>query len=161
MPITIEQDKYLFIWGRHMKSTVIKKLFVSFVVGIYFILFNSFCFAGDKNGIQLKDQLELESPDTRYKKYSYQYYSSCSVYYDINRKLYFYLEDGSWKIFSALPRSLKRQLSDYVKIEMDTDKPYLDNEKHVKKFPPKNSKKPKKNMWSKLVFLLFYEHAPR
>ena len=137
------------------------KLFVGLALGFYFIFFNLPGFAGDSGAVQPKEHSGLERPETGCKKkYRYQYYPTCSVYYDIQRELYFYREDDNWKIFAKLPRNLVRQVGDYVNIETDSDKPYLDNDKHVKKFPPVTSRKPKKNMWSKLIFVLLYEHAP-
>jgi hypothetical protein len=145
-----------------MKDTLKNKWFVSFVIGFCLIVFNSIGFAVDSGGIQQKGHSGLESPATaRKQKYSYQYYPSNSVYYDIHRKLYFYLEDDNWKIFASLPSNLKRKLGDYVKIEMDNDKPYMDNDKHVKEFPPEDSRKTKRNMWSKLIFVLLYQHPSK
>jgi hypothetical protein len=145
-----------------MKDTLKNRWFVSFVIGFCLIVFNSIGFAGGSDGIQLKEHSGIGSPATANKqKYSYQYYPSSSVYYDIHRKLYFYLEDDNWKIFASLPSNLERKLGDYVKIEMDNDKPYMDNDKHAKKFPPENLRKTKKNMWSKLIFVLLYEHSSK
>jgi hypothetical protein len=177
-PIIKEQDKYLFKRGDYMKCTLKNRLFVSFVIGFCFIVFNSIGFAGDSGGIQHKEHLGLESPETANKhdkeflsnqsllkahrqKYSYRYYPSCSVYYDIHRRLYYYLEDDNWKISASLSSNLERKLSDYVKIEMNNDKPYLDNDKHVKQFPPEGSRKTKNNFWSKLIFVLLYEHPSK
>ncbi|HKJ30531.1 MAG TPA: hypothetical protein VKA34_01835 [Balneolales bacterium] len=145
-----------------MKYNLKKRLFVSFAIGFCFIVFNSIGFAGDSGGIQQKEHSELESPETASKQnYTYLYYPSCSVYYDIHRRLYFYLEDENWKISASLFSNLERKLGDYVKIEMDNDKPYIDNDKHVKKFPPEDLRKTKNNMWSKLIFVLLYEHSPK
>jgi len=145
-----------------MKDTLKNRLFVSFAIGFCIILFNSIGFAADSGGIQQKEHSELKSSETASKqKYSYRYYPSCSVYYDIDRKLYFYLEQDNWKIFASLPSNLARQLGDYVEIEMDHDKPYIDNDKHVKKFPPEESRKTKKNFLSKLIFFLLYEHPSK
>ena len=145
-----------------MKFTLKNRLFVSFAIGFFFIVFNSTGFADDSGVIQQKEHSGLESPETASKQnYSYRYYPSCSVYYDIHRRLYFYLEDENWKISASLFSNLERKLGDYVKIEMDNDKPYIDNDKHVKKFPPEDSRKTKNNMWSKLIFVLLYEHSPK
>ena len=155
-----------------MKSTLNNRLFVSFAIGFCFILFNSIGFAGDSGGIQQKEHSGLESRETASKdkkeslsnqfplkrhrqKYSYRYYPSCSVYYEIHSRLYYYLEGDTWKIFASLPRNLEKQLGDYVKIEMDTDKPYLENDKHAKEFSPEDSREKKNNMWSKLIFFYF------
>jgi hypothetical protein len=112
--------------------------------------------------MQIEGHLISENSETSTKqKYSHRYYPSCSVYYDIHKKLYYYPEDDNWKISAVLPGNLKGKLGDYVKIETDKGKPYIDNEKHVKKFPPQNSSKTRNNFWSKLVFVLFFEHSPR
>ena len=174
----IKQDKYLFKRGDYMKSALKTSLILSFTIGFCFILFNNLGFAGDNGIIQQKEHFALENPESSDKhrkeslsnlsplkenrqKYSYRYYPSCSVYYCINRKLYFYPKDGSWKIFAFLPRNLERQLGDYVKIEMDSDKPYLEYDKHVKEYPPEDSRKKKNNMWSKLILFLFYNRASK
>ena len=68
------------------------------------------------------------------KEYSYRYYPLCSVYYDTDRKLYYYLQDGCWKIFSYLPRNISRELDYYVKLNMDTDKPFIYFDNHIKFF---------------------------
>jgi hypothetical protein len=143
-----------------MKSTLKYRLVVSFAICFCFFLFSRTCYSGDKDAIQLEEYARQNGPETECKKYSYQYYPQCSVYFDIQRGLYFYREDDNWKIFSALPKNLERQLGDFVKIETDNDKPYLENELHVKKFPPDDSRTAKKKMWSKLAFLLLYKHAP-
>lgn len=82
-------------------------------------------------------------------KYQYRYYPSCSVYFDIGRRVYFYLEGENWRISAQLPNSLRVGLSDYVVFEMDTDRPYLDNENHRQKYPPGQLKKNKHAKWVK------------
>jgi len=82
-------------------------------------------------------------------KYSYRYYPSCYVYFDISRRCYFYLAGDGWKVSASLPVSLRAQLGDYVSIEMDTDRPYINFEEHKKKYPPGQLKKKKKEgKWS-------------
>ena len=159
-----------------MKFTLKNRWFVCFAVGFCFIVFNSIGLAGDTGGIQQKEHSELESPETASKqekeslsnqsllkghrqKYSYRYYPSCAVYYDIHRRLYYYHEDDNWKKSASLSRNLERKLGDYVKIEMDNDKPYIDHDKHAKKFPAEDSREKKNNTWSKLIFVLLYKHA--
>ena len=161
-----------------MKYTLKNRLFVSFAIGFCFIVFNSIGFAGDSGGIQQKKHSGLDSPETasqhekeslsnqslikgHRQKYSYRYYPSCSVYYDIHRRLYFYHEDDNWKIFAYLPSNFEGKLDDYVKIEMHNNKPYLENDKHVKEFPPEDTRKKKNNMWSKLILFLLYNQASK
>jgi hypothetical protein len=82
-------------------------------------------------------------------KHHYRYYPSCSVYYDSGRRIYFYIEGDNWEVGASLPSRLRLGLGDSVSIELDTDKPYIHHEDHVKKYPPgqmKNKKK-KKDKW--------------
>ena len=74
-------------------------------------------------------------------KYAYRYYPSAQVYYDVNRKAYFYLEGNSWRISVSLPTALRVQLGGYVTLEMDSDKPYLEFKEHKRRHPPGHLKK--------------------
>jgi hypothetical protein len=79
-------------------------------------------------------------------KYQYRYYPNCSVYYDYGRKIYFYIKGDHWEFGASLPSQLQISLGDSVDIELDTDKPYIYNAEHVKKYPPGQLKnKDKKN----------------
>jgi hypothetical protein len=86
-------------------------------------------------------------------KHKYRYYPSCSVYYDSDRRIYFYLKADNWEIGASLPTNIRLGLGDSVNIELDTDKPYIYHADHVEKYPPgqkkkKNKKKiKKKNKW--------------
>ena len=82
-------------------------------------------------------------------KYTYRYYPSCSVYYDMYRKLYFYLEGENWRLSASLPHAIQVRLGDHVSIEMDTDKPYTHYQEHKRKYPPGQLKKKAKhkNKW--------------
>ena len=157
-----------------MKPIIKIIFFLSFLFVFCFIVSNSTVSAGDFVDIQqekdssiqrteLANKLETKSSSNQVstKKYFYRYYPSCSVYYDAHKGLYYYLEDDDWMISTSLPSDLEEKLGDYVKIEMDSDRPYLDHDKHVKDFPPKDSVKTKKNFLSKLIFLLFYEQASK
>ena len=83
-------------------------------------------------------------------KYSYRYYPSCYVYFDISRKFYFYLAGDGWMVSASLPASMRVQLGDHVSIEMDTDRPYTKFKEHKKEYPPGQlkKKKKKKEKWS-------------
>ncbi len=157
-----------------MKPTLKIIYFLYFLFVYIFIVSNSTSFAGDNADVQQKKDLSIQSTELANRlgeksssnqvdeqKHFYRYYPSCSVYYDIHRGLYYYLEDDDWMISTSLPSDLEGKLGDYVKIELDSDKPYLDHDKHVKDYPPKDSGKTKKNFLSKLIFLLFYEQASR
>jgi hypothetical protein len=79
-------------------------------------------------------------------KYRYRYYPSSYVYYDIERKLYFYLVDGIWKSKAKLPPAFLPVPGYSVIIELETGKPYKYFKTHKKKYPwkkvkPKKSKK--------------------
>ena len=81
-------------------------------------------------------------------KYQYRYYPSCSVYYDTEREIYFYLSGENWQVSASLPSHLSVQLGSGVSIEMDTERPYVDYEAHKAKYPPGQQKK-KRDKWAR------------
>ena len=74
-------------------------------------------------------------------KYQYYYYPSARVYFDINRKVYFYLAGGRWIMNARLPENMVINLNEYIALELDTDRPYQYHEKHLQKYPPGQQKK--------------------
>jgi hypothetical protein len=133
---------------------LIKKLFITFLIGFFVFSFNGNVFAG--GGLSIKwgkgsDSHQPKSAKNHKKggppahapaygyraKHQYRYYPSSSVYYDTGRGLYFYLKGEHWEVGASLPNSLRMGLGDSVSIELDTDKPYNHYKEHVKKYPPK------------------------
>ena len=57
-------------------------------------------------------------------KYKYRYYPDHRVYYEGSRGVYFYYSNGQWRVSANLPIGIDIRFSDYVTLEMDTDKPY-------------------------------------
>lgn len=82
-------------------------------------------------------------------KHKYRYYPSSCVYFDVGRKVYFYIEGVSWRASASLPHHIRIRLGNYVNIEMDTDKPYARYEEHKRKYPPGQLKKKKNKKWAK------------
>lgn len=82
-------------------------------------------------------------------KHHYRYYPDCSVYFDTERKLYFYIKGDHWEVSVSLPSHLRIRASNSVSIELDTDRPYVYHAEHVKKYPPGQLKKThkKKPKW--------------
>ena len=64
MPIIKERDKYLSKRDDYMKYSLKNRLFVIFIIGFCFIVFNSTIFADDSGGIQQKKHSGLENPET-------------------------------------------------------------------------------------------------
>jgi hypothetical protein len=81
-------------------------------------------------------------------KHKYRYYPDCSVYHDTERGLYFYIKGGNWEVGASLPNNLRMGLGGSVSLELDTDRPYVHNADHKKKYPPKKSKG-KQKKWVK------------
>ena len=77
-------------------------------------------------------------------KYRYYYYPEAYVYFDISRKVYFYLEGDRWRMSASLPHTFHVRLGQQVTIEMDSDKPYTQFASHKKKYPPGQLKKESK-----------------
>ena len=83
-------------------------------------------------------------------KHRYYYYPSVYVYFDIDRKVYFYLEKGVWRVAAKLPPIiLPPSPGEVIEIILDTDKPYVYFDDHKKKYPPKKWKKKKKKATDK------------
>jgi len=149
-----------------MSYNLIKRLFFYLLIGFFVFSFSSNVFAGGSLSIQWgkgSDSDQSKSVENHKKtgppphapahgyraKYQYRYYPSNSVYYDTDRRLYFYLKGDNWEVGASLPSSVRVGLGDSVSIELDTDKPYNHYEEHVKKYPPKKSdtNKKKKGKW--------------
>jgi len=77
----------------------------------------------------------------RRKHYSYVYYPSSRIYFDINRNLYFYFDMGVWKSAAFLPGHITLIRSGNVSLEMDISTPYLRIREHERKYPPGHRKK--------------------
>ena len=84
------------------------------------------------------------------KKFGYRYYPDNHVYFDSARGVYFYLDADKWQMSVSLPSTLSVSLGDFVEIEMDSDKPYVEFDDHRKKYPGKKKGKRKgKGAWWK------------
>ena len=77
-------------------------------------------------------------------KRAYHYYPDAYVYFDLSRKVYFYLAGDKWRMSASLPHSFSVRLGKHVTIEMDSDRPYTHFKKHKKKYPPGQLKKKEK-----------------
>lgn len=67
--------------------------------------------------------------------YRYYYYPDASVYYDTDRRVYYFLDNG-WRSGGRLPRALAVRLDDPVLIEMDSSAPYERYDEHRAAYPP-------------------------
>ncbi len=81
------------------------------------------------------------------KKFAYQYYPTSNVYYDRSRGVYFYLSGSQWEMAISLPTSIHIDIKEAVSLELDTDRPYVDNASHIKQVKykgkgPKHNKHP-------------------
>ena len=77
-------------------------------------------------------------------KHKYHYYPSSYVYFDIDRRLYFYMSAGQWRVSASLPADIRIEVGDSVVLEMDTDTPYPYHTDVVKNYPPGQAKKMQK-----------------
>jgi hypothetical protein len=145
-----------------MNSSLLKRLIICFVIGLFICAFGSNVVAGGSISVQWgKNQGSVSNEDgPKHKKggppphapahgyrakYQYRYYPACSVYHDTDRGLYFYLKGDNWEIGASLPSNLQMRLGDSVSLELDTDKPYIYYAEHVKQYPPGQVKDKGKN----------------
>ena len=75
------------------------------------------------------------------RKYLYRYYPSVFVYFDVNRRVYFYLEGGAWNVGVNLPAHVHIDAGEAVSLTLETDRPYVDFDAHKAKYPPGLAKK--------------------
>ena len=71
----------------------------------------------------------------------YQYYPAAQIYFSPERNTYYYLDGSSWRASTTLPRHLQLRLDTPVVIEIDSDEPYRDFDKHRSKYPPEKNRK--------------------
>lgn len=67
-------------------------------------------------------------------QYRYYYYPASDVYLNVATGSYFYLNGGSWQVAMALPSTVILDSSNYVSLELETDRPYLYYEEHRVKY---------------------------
>lgn len=78
-------------------------------------------------------------------RYQYHYYPNAQVYFDLDRKLYFYISANRWKVSVSLPEYFRRRLNDHhVPLDMAVAKPYQEFRQHKKQYPPGLAKKKEK-----------------
>ena len=151
------------------------RLLSSLIVGLLFILSNNGSFAADKYNFQKSEIEKKEGLDEKdypaeksikrkasssgfVKHYLYYYYPSSNVYYSVDRKMYYYLEDDNWKICAFLPSDLNKRLDEYVRLELDTQKPYIYHKQHIAKFAQEESDKKKKSFLARVIYIMLYKH---
>jgi hypothetical protein len=152
---------------RPMPQSLIKRLLVYSAISVFAIGINNLVYAdgsisirwGQGSDSESQEQVKTQdkkggppdhAPAHGYRaKHQYRYYPSRSVYFDTERKLYFYLKGENWEVGASLPTGLKTGLGDYVSFELDTDKPYVYHAEHVNKYPPGQSKEKKSNSIAK------------
>jgi hypothetical protein len=77
-----------------------------------------------------------EPPRGERAKFTYRYFPSSFVYFNIDRGIYFYLSEGKWVDSYSLPQAIPIDRDDHVILKMIIDKPYMFHEDVVKKYPP-------------------------
>ena len=148
------RDVYREIWGDEtMKRLTI--LIVSFI-GLAFLL--GVCGCSKSKVVVVEDYPVYDArspapppgpppwaPAHGYRaKYHYYYYPASYVYFDVERRLYFYYGGDQWKVSVSLPAEIRINTADYVVLDMETDKPYRYHTDVVKHYPPGQAKKLKK-----------------
>jgi hypothetical protein len=150
-----------------MHYNSIKKIVICFVIGGFITAMSTNVFAGGSFSFTWGKDSEPEQQQVKHKhkhkksgppahapahgyraKHQYRYYPSSKVYHDTRRGLYFYLKGDNWEVGASLPNKLQAEMGSYVNLELDTDKPYVHNAEHVKKYPPGQIKK-KHKKWAK------------
>jgi hypothetical protein len=80
------------------------------------------------------------------KKFAYQYYPTANVYYEPTRNVYFYLSDGTWVMAVSLPSSIQLDMGESVTLELETNRPYVENATHIRQVQYKRKGPPQKGL---------------
>lgn len=67
-------------------------------------------------------------------RYRYYYYPASGVYMNVNTGGYFYLSGGTWQVVMTLPSTVVLDSSNYVSLELETDRPYIYYDEHRVKY---------------------------
>ena len=67
--------------------------------------------------------------------YQYLYYPVASVYFDKDRRLYFYYDNDQWLESNTLPAYLSKHFGEPVELRMNTLKPYEFHTQVIEKYP--------------------------
>ena len=59
------------------------------------------------------------------KVYTYLYYPTVNIYYDTNRKLYFFTDGEDWQEASKLPSGFLINKNEAMTVRLKSDKPFL------------------------------------
>lgn len=54
----------------------------------------------------------------------YRYHPASEVYYDTERRIYFYIEGDAWESDALLPYRLRQRLGPYETVRLSSDTPY-------------------------------------
>jgi hypothetical protein len=59
------------------------------------------------------------------------------VYFDIDKKVYFYQIGAAWKQGRDIPGNMKKRMGGkHVSINLDSEQPYQQHAVHVRQYPP-------------------------
>jgi hypothetical protein len=70
-------------------------------------------------------------------KTKYVYFPQQNIYYDTQRAVYIYLNDGNWEIGARIPRGIKAKTlrdSRQVELRLNVDNPQRYNGDHLKRY---------------------------
>lgn len=73
--------------------------------------------------------------------YRYCYYPTAGIYFDMDRKVYFFRESNDWKTSPHLPVGIHIDIGESVELSLETDTPYVYFDAHQAKYPPGQLKK--------------------
>ncbi len=76
-------------------------------------------------------------------KHEYIYYREREIYYAPETSLWFWIDGGDWRVGARLPERYQQFTSSGVRIELGTDRPYVEH-RYVVEHYGKGPKRPKK-----------------
>lgn len=114
---------------------------VGMILGAMLLLIlASSCSMGASTGVRISSSPRKgpppHAPAHGYRrKHLYRYCPSCYVYFDVHRKLYFYMSDGAWQASVELPGCIHIDGGEAVHLSLWTDRPYIHFNTHKAVYP--------------------------
>jgi hypothetical protein len=91
-------------------------------------------------------------PRSNERAFRYWYYPTASVYYDQDRRIYFYYDHDQWNNTSTLPEYLYNNLGTPIELTMNTPTPYQYHSRVIEVYPhpgtSSNQSRPVFRIWS-------------
>ncbi len=116
-------------WFMTILAGILAAVMMMFTPRLFVSSSQAFARAEDENGLRILG--DKSRPHFR-RRHLYIFYPQYNIYHDVTAGRHYHYVRGTWRSCTKLP--FKPPLGPSVALEMDTDKPYLYNNDHKKRY---------------------------